>query len=53
MAGRPLSPGDVSAGNPGGRHPVARSLKRRIGLTPGEIRRGERQLSFLYKIDPA
>ena len=32
---------------------LTRSLKRLIGLTPGQIVRGEQQLSFLYKTTPA
>ena len=32
---------------------LTRSLRLRIGETPGQIRRRERQLSFLYKTDPA
>ena len=32
---------------------LTRSLKRLIGLTPGQIVRGEEQLSFLYKTAPA
>jgi AraC-like DNA-binding protein len=32
---------------------LTRSLKRLIGLTPGQIVRGEEQLSFLYKTTPA
>lgn len=31
---------------------LTRSMKLLIGQTPAEIRRGERQLSFLYKTDP-
>jgi AraC-like DNA-binding protein len=32
---------------------LTRSIKRLIGQTPGQILRGETQLSFLYKTDPA
>jgi AraC-like DNA-binding protein len=32
---------------------LTRSLKRLIGQTPGQIARGETQLSFLYKTAPS
>jgi methylphosphotriester-DNA--protein-cysteine methyltransferase len=45
-----LSPGDaaVEAGYFDQAH-LTRSLRRLIGLTPGNIVRADRQLSFLYK----